>query len=145
MQKTVDALIGENKSATIKDRTILHTLSTIRYIIDASNKLNKNISVISSDFLKFVDRVDCDFIFSALQNFWFGDKFIHIIKVTYTNIQSKTKINGLLYDLFTLVRGVRQGVQSQCCYTLFRQRYLPISLMLIKELKEYKQEAMWLK
>ena len=69
MQKTVDALIGENKSATIKDRTILHTLSTIRYIIDASNKLNKNISVISSDFLKFVDRVDCDFIFSALQNF----------------------------------------------------------------------------
>ena len=69
MQKTVDALIGENQSATIKDRTILHTLSTIRYIIDASNKLNKNISVISSDFLKFVDRVDCDFIFSALQNF----------------------------------------------------------------------------
>ena len=69
MQKTVDALIGENQSATIKDRTILHTLSTIRYIIDVSNKLNKNISVISSDFLKFVGRVDCDFIFSALQNF----------------------------------------------------------------------------
>ena len=32
-----------------------------------------------------------------------------MIKVTYTNIQSKIKINGLLSDPFTLMQGVHQG------------------------------------
>ena len=32
-----------------------------------------------------------------------------MIKVAYTNIQSKIKINGLLSDPFTLMQGVRQG------------------------------------
>ena len=62
-------LIGENQPAAIKNRTILHTLSTIRDIIDVSNKLNKNLPVISSNFLKFFDRVDCDFIFSVSPKF----------------------------------------------------------------------------
>ena len=32
-----------------------------------------------------------------------------MIKVAYTNTQSKNKINGLISDLITLMRGVRQG------------------------------------
>ena len=32
-----------------------------------------------------------------------------MIKVAYTDIQSKIKINGLLSDPFTLMQGVRQG------------------------------------
>ena len=32
-----------------------------------------------------------------------------MIKVAYTDIESKIKINGLLSDPFTLMQGVRQG------------------------------------
>ena len=39
-----------------------------------------------------------DFIFSAWHKFGYGDKFIHMIKVPYMNIESKIKINGLLSD-----------------------------------------------
>ena len=46
MQKTLDTIIAENQSAAIKNRTILHTLFTICDIIDVSNKLNKNVSVL---------------------------------------------------------------------------------------------------
>ena len=53
--------------------------------------------------------MDFDFIFLTLKKFGYGDKFIHMIKVCYNNIQSKIKINGLLSDPFTLKRGVRQG------------------------------------
>ena len=109
MQQTLDSIIGENQTAVIKNRTILHTLVTIRDIIDVSNKLNKYSSVISLDFLKAFDRLDWDLIFLALEKFGYGENFIHIIKVCYNNIQSKIKINGLLSDLFTLMRGVRQG------------------------------------
>ena len=49
------------------------------------------------------------FNFSALQKFVYGDKFIHMVKSVYTNIQSKTKINGLLSDPFTLTQEVWQG------------------------------------
>ena len=41
--------------------------------------------------------------------FAYGEKFIRMIKVAHTNIQSKIKINSLLSDFFTLVQGVRQG------------------------------------
>ena len=57
MQQTLNNIIGENQTAAIKNRTILHTLSTIRDIIDVSNKLNKNLSVISLDFVKAFDRL----------------------------------------------------------------------------------------
>ena len=53
--------------------------------------------------------MDWDFAFSVLQKVGYGEKFIRTIKVAYTNIQSKIKINGLLSDPFTLMQGVRQG------------------------------------
>ena len=43
MQITLDNIIGPNQTAAIKNRTILHTLSTIRDITDVSNKLGKNL------------------------------------------------------------------------------------------------------
>ena len=44
MQKTLDAIIGENQSAAIKNRTILHTFPTNRDLIDVSHKLNSNLA-----------------------------------------------------------------------------------------------------
>ena len=109
MQITLDNIIGENQTAAIKNRTILHTLSTIRDITDVFSKLNNNLSVISLDFLKAFDRLDWNFIFEALEKFGYGKNFLHLIKICYNNIQSKVKINGLLFDPFTLSRGVHLG------------------------------------
>ena len=44
IQKSLDAIIGENQSAAIKKKRILHTFSTIRDVIDVSHKLNSNLS-----------------------------------------------------------------------------------------------------
>ena len=101
MQQTLDNIIDENQTAAIKNGTILHTLSTIRDIIDVSN--NKNLSVMSLDYLKAFSRLDRGFIFMTLEKFGYGENFRHLIKICYNNIQSKIKINGLLSDLFTLM------------------------------------------
>ena len=50
MQKTLDAIIGENQSAAIKNRTTLHTFPTNRDLIDVSHKLNSNLAWISLNF-----------------------------------------------------------------------------------------------
>ena len=91
MQETLDVIIVENKSAAIRKRTILHTLSIIRDITDMSKTLNKQLPVIS---LEFFSQGGSGFYFSALHIFGYEDKFIHLIQVGYTNIQSKIKING---------------------------------------------------
>ena len=89
MQQTLNNIIGENQTAAFKNRTILHTLSTIRDIIDASNELNKSLSIISLDFLKVIDRLDLNFIFLALEKFGYGQKFIQMIKsvITISNLK----------------------------------------------------------
>ena len=42
MQTTLDAIIGENQSAAVKNKAILHMFFTIRYVIDVSHNLNSN-------------------------------------------------------------------------------------------------------
>ena len=48
MQKTLDAIIGENQSVATKNRTILHTFSTIRDVTDVPYK--SNLALISLNF-----------------------------------------------------------------------------------------------
>ena len=50
METTLDAIIGENQSAAIKSRTILHTSSTIQDVIDVSHNLNSSIARTSLNF-----------------------------------------------------------------------------------------------
>ena len=95
-------------SSCYQKRTILHTLSIICYITDMSNTL-KQLTVVSSH------KVDRGFTFSALHMFSYGNKFVHMIQVGYTNIQSKIKINGLLFDSFILMGGVHRG----CTLSMF--------------------------
>ena len=48
MQKTLDAIIGENQLVATKNRTILHTFSTIRDVIHVPYKTN--VALISLNF-----------------------------------------------------------------------------------------------
>ena len=71
-----------------------------------SNKLKKRPLC---NIVKVIGRVDWEFVFSVLQKFGYEAKFICMVKVAYTNIQSTIKINSLLFDPFTLMQGVHQG------------------------------------
>ena len=105
MKKVLDAIIGKN-SQLLSKKELYYTLSTIHDITDMSNTLKKYLAVISLDFLKAFDRVDWVFVFSVLYKFGYRNKFILMIQVAYTNIQSKIKINGLLFEPYTFMREV---------------------------------------
>ena len=109
MEKVLDTIIGKRNSQLLLKTEHFYALSTVRGINDVSNKLNKNFSVISSYFLKAFDRVACNFFFSALRRFEYGDKFIHMFKVAFNNMQSKIKTSGLLSDPSTLMQRLCQG------------------------------------
>ena len=97
MQKTLDTIIGEHQPQAIKN----YFTHSFYYwhncdITDDSNKLNKNISVISLEFIvSFLLRISLHmetnlFIWISYTN-------------SYPNIESKTKINGILCDTLTLI------------------------------------------
>ena len=125
------------KTEAIKNRILLH-LSTICYIIDVSNKLNKNLSVISLELIGILTFLLC--ISSDMET----NSFTWL--KMYTPISNpKLKWMASYLILSPLCEKFARGVYSQCFYILLRLRYLPVSLMPIKGLKEYKQETMRLK
>ena len=73
-----------------------------------------------------------------MHKFGYRDKFNHMVKDVYTNIQSKIKINGPLSDPFTLMREVCHGCLSSMLLYIIAAKDLSVSLMPIKGLKEYK-------
>ena len=90
------------KTEAIENRILLHNWSVKIVSYFLQNYLLQNLSVISLELIRISN-------FSALDKFEYWDKFIHMVKGVYTNIQSKIKINGLLSDPFTLMRNVCQG------------------------------------
>ena len=105
------------KAVVRKNRTTLHTRTTIGDIIDMSNKQNINLSVISLDFLsKNLDLETNSFT-------W--------LKLHSPTSNLKLKIVSFLTPS-PLCEQFARGVHSQHCYTLLRLRYLLISLIRIK-------------
>ena len=108
------------KTEVIKKRILLH-LFTICYIINVSNKLRKTLSVISLELTGVLIVLHCISL----------DMYKPI-----PNIKSKQMASYLILSL--LYEKLDSGAYSPCFYTLLRLRYLPVSLMPIKGLKEYK-------
>lgn len=65
--------------------------------------------VLSLDQEKAFDRVEHKYLFTVLERFGFGDRFLSWVKVFYTNIYSCVKCNGHLSPFFPVERSVRQG------------------------------------
>ena len=64
-----------------------------------------------------------------------GEIFIDMTKVVFTNIQSKNEINASCPTLLPLCKKFARSVHFQCCYTSLLLKYLPISLIRIKEIE----------
>ena len=77
-------------------------------------------------------------MFSLLHKFGYRDKFIYMIKVAYTSIESKIKINCLLSDPLTLMLVCQGCLLSMLLYNIAAEILANfINAMLIKGLKEY--------
>ncbi len=73
-----------------------------------SNMCNLNFGLISLDQEKAFDRVEYTYLWIVLSAFGFCQKFIHMIKVLYSNAESVLKINGGLCAPFQVHRGIRR-------------------------------------
>ena len=135
MQKASVTIITEKKSAAIQNKTILHTFSIICDVVDVSNKLNKNLSEISSKPL--VEWIGIlPFLFCKKLDME-KNSFVRLKLHTPTsNLKLKEMVSYL--TLLSLCKGFTRDVHSHRCCISGQVKYLPVSLMLIRGSKEYK-------
>ena len=102
------SIIHQTQTA-VYGRRIGDTVHLIRDIIDLANQNDEEAALLFLDQEKAFDRVNHEFLFSALQTYGFGVNFINWIKLLYSNASTRININGFLTDEIPLKSGVRQG------------------------------------
>ena len=106
------AVIGEivhpDQTCSIPGRSILDNVHLIRNLIEYTDDKNSGAAIISLDQSKAFDRVSHDYLFKVLHTFGFGEQFISLVKLLYTDIFSKVLANGYISEQFPVERSVRQ-------------------------------------
>ncbi len=128
LQKVLDKIISTSQAGYVKKRFIGCNIRLIEDLLDYSDNLNDEASIIFLDFQKAFDTIEWVFIHEALKKFNFGPQFIHWIKTIYTNPGAKIKNNGWLSDTFEISRGIRQGCPVSALLFIIAVEVLALNL-----------------
>lgn len=109
LQRHISPLIHPDQTGFMQARCIG---DNIRVVEDAINTINSNCQgglVVALDFSKAFDSVRWEMIYAALRFFNFGEPFIDMIRLLFTDIESSILNAGTTSKAFKPSRGIRQG------------------------------------
>ena len=95
-------LINDDQTGFVKGRYIGENIRKVLEIIEYSEIEDKPGVLISIDFEKAFDSLEWDFIFKTLKYFDFGDHFIDLVNLLYTDAKSCCMNNGWASEFFSL-------------------------------------------
>ena len=113
MQKAMDTIVHYSQTGFIKGRHLLESVMKIMEIVNTCETKACDGLLISFDFRKAFDTVSWPALFKALQAFGFGEQFINMTKILYSDPLATVMNNGKWSNWFTPTRGTRQG----CCFS----------------------------
>ena len=109
MQSVIKNIVHTDQSAYIKGRFIGVNARYIADVFEFCEKYDVPGVILSLDFEKAYDRLEWDFMFTALKAFRFGEGFLRWIKILYKNPKIFVKNNGWISEAIHVKRGIRQG------------------------------------
>ena len=109
LDKVITSLIHPDQVGFIRTRNLVDNIRRLIDIMWASQDEASPAAALSLDAEKAFDRVEWKYLFSALEAFGFGRKFISWIKLLYANPRASVVTNGVISQSFELNRGTRQG------------------------------------
>lgn len=110
LEDILPTIISHDQTGFVKDRQLcfnIRRLFDIIYTQETNNKLPE--ILLSLDAEKAFDRVEWDYLFSALSRFGFGTRFISLIRLLYAKPQASVQTNNIRSSYFPLSRSTRQG------------------------------------
>lgn len=109
MKQTMNAIVDVDQQGFIKGGDITGNLILVKEIIDYCNEEQQEGNMILMDFMKAYDRVDREAMFDTLTAMNYGDYFMNLIRILYTDATAIVMVNGEMADSFVTGGGVRQG------------------------------------
>lgn len=109
LKEIMDMVVHNSQTYCVPGRTIMDNLFLTRDIIELSKLQELNVGLFSIDQEKAFDRIDHRYLFSTLEAFGFGKKFISWIKLLYFGATVMLKVGGGLSRPVPVQRGIRQG------------------------------------
>ncbi len=109
LQSVIGKLISNDQSGYIKGRFIGENIRTVIDVLQYSRDINIKGYITFLDFEKAFDSVSWNFLFTLLERYNFGSKFIKWVKILYTDPLLCVSNNGYNSEFFSISRGVRQG------------------------------------
>ena len=101
--------ISEEQFCGIPGKSIINCNILLRDVLFYAIENDLELALVNLDFQQAFDKVDVNFIFKTMKAVGFSDHFIACIKMLYSNITSRLKINNNLGKSFQVLKGVRQG------------------------------------
>lgn len=101
-------MINNNQEGFVKNRSSADNMRRLLHLIWANRNNSSPISAISLDAQKASDRVDWDFMFTALSKFGFGDGFCRWVRLLYLSPKAAVFTNGILSPFFNISRSTHQ-------------------------------------
>uniref|UniRef100_A0A8C4S006 Reverse transcriptase domain-containing protein n=1 Tax=Erpetoichthys calabaricus TaxID=27687 RepID=A0A8C4S006_ERPCA len=109
MEKVLPSVISQDQTGFIKGRHPSSNLRRLFNVIYSPAKSNTPEILLSLDTEKAFDKIEWNYLFTALEKFGFGPNICAWIKLLYTNPEASVCINNICSDYFKLERGTRQG------------------------------------
>lgn len=114
------ALISEDQTGFVRGRQLSSNIRRLLNIVLSPDLSRVAEVVVSLDAEKAFDRVEWDYLFSALGKFGFGPNFISWIRLLYSGPVACVTTNSQRSDYFPLSRGSRQVAQIPLCFLLWQ-------------------------
>jgi len=109
LKRILPKLIPENQGGFVRGRQILDNIILVQEAIHTSYRKKEKGMVVMLDLASTFDRVKHDFLFAAMRNFGFSQKFIEWVKACISAPWIAPLVNGRPTNFFQASRGLRQG------------------------------------
>ena len=105
----METVVNPDQTGFIANRFIGDNTQLLYDTINHCEMENKEGLIIVLDFAKAFDTIEWSYIYSCMEMFGYGDKFITMIKLLHNESTSVVENNGNFSNNIPLSRGCRQG------------------------------------
>lgn len=130
LNPVIQTLIHQDQTGFIAGRQLSSNLRRLFNILYSQSSHLPEV-LLSLDAHKAFDRIEYEYLFTALKNFGFGPGFCTWISILYSHPTACIRTNKVISNFFPLYRGTRQGCPLSPL--LFNIAIEPLAIALRKE------------
>jgi hypothetical protein len=109
LKSAVDSSLRDQQAGFRAERSCTDQIATLRIILEQSQEFRSPLHITFVDYAKAFDSLDREVLWQLMRHYGIPEKYIHLIRNSYTGMTSRVVHEGQLSESFPVTTGVRQG------------------------------------